>query len=86
MTCTHAASYATPHCVQDNASMEEVERDDEDPEAEGAESRVAPALHVPGPVALMITQPAKQTSRVIPRLSQSAKTDAGRDNITGPVQ
>ena len=77
MTCTHAASYATLHCVQGNSSMEEVERDDEDPEAAGAESRVAPALHVPGPIALMITQPAKQTSRVIPRLSQSAKRTPG---------
>ena len=51
--------------------MEEVVRDDEDPDAEGAESRVAPALHVQGPVALVITQPAKQATRVIPRLSQS---------------
>ncbi len=52
--------------------MEEVVRDDEDPEAEGAVSRVAPALHAPVPVALVLTQPAKQTVRVIPRLSQSA--------------
>ncbi len=53
--------------------MDEVVRDDEDPDAEVVESRVAPALHVPGPVALVFTQPAKQASRVIPRLSQSAK-------------
>ncbi len=55
--------------------MEEVVRDDEDPDAEGAVSRVAPALHAPGPIALMITQPAA-----------ICKTDAGRDNSTGPVQ
>ncbi len=58
MICTRVASYVAPHCVQEHASMKEVVRDDEDPEAEGAVSRVAPALHASGPIALMITQPA----------------------------
>ncbi len=74
MICTRVASYASPHCVQGHADVDEVVRDEEDPEAEGAVSSVTPAQRC----AACETNVTRDTAPL-----EICETDAGHGSITG---
>ena len=69
MGSTRVASYAYPHCVQEQVDSDDVVRDADDPDAEAAEPSVAPAQPEPGSVAPVVAQPVKQR---IPRHTRDA--------------
>ena len=80
MGSTRVASYAYPHCVQEQVDSDDVVRDADDPDAEAAVPsvapaqpaavpRVAPAQPEPGSVTPVVAQPVRQK---IPRHTRDA--------------